>query len=71
MFEAASLKLPTVFYSDLNIDIYKNQFSYPINTLKNTLKIYNDLKVDVYHWYKKYYEPLNQNKWLKIVRQRR
>ena len=71
VFEAASLKLPTVFYSDLNIDIYKNQFSYPINTLKNTLKIYNDLKVDVYHWYKKYYEPLNQNKWLKIVRQRR
>ena len=67
VFEAAALKLPSVFYSEWKIEIYKNQFTYPINSLKDTLRKYNDLQLEIEDWYKKYYEPLNEITWLKIV----
>ena len=67
VFEAAALKVPSVFYSDWKIEIYKNQFIYPINTLNDTLRMYNDLQIEVENWYKNYYEPLNETLWLKIV----
>ena len=68
VFEAAALKIPTVFYSEWKIEIYKNQFMYPINTLTDTLRMYNDLQIEIENWYQNYYEPLNDDSWLKIVK---
>ena len=67
VFEAAALKIPSVFYSEWKIEIYKNQFAYPINRLSDTLRMYNDLQIEVEDWHKNYYEPLNETEWLKIV----
>ena len=67
VFEAAALKVPSVFYSDWKIEIYKNQFIYPINTLNDTLRMYNDLQLEVEDWYKNYYEPLKESQWLNQI----
>ena len=71
VFEAAALKVPTVFYSDFKINIFKNQFLYPVNTLNNTLKMYNDVQLEIVDWHKKYYESLDHTLWLKIVQEKR
>ena len=67
IFEAAVLRIPSVFYSDWKIDIYKNHFNYPINSLNDTLKMYNDLQLEVKDWSKNYYEPLKESLWLNQI----
>ena len=46
---------------------YSTTVIYPINTLNDTLRMYNDLQLEVEDWYKNYYEPLKESQWLNQI----
>lgn len=67
VFEAASIGVPTVFYSDWKIDIYKKQFAYPIAAFKDVMSDFKQFEEKVKDWHQEYYEPLNEKEWLKLM----